>query len=252
MRDQQLAGLRRLFKPGAAQVLAIAGQDAAPIALHLARALAADGARVLLVDREVGAVARHAGLCTRYDLAQALDGDRPPLDVLCDGPDGITVLPAARAFARFGGDDCGDDWRASVGAVAARAGAFDHWIVHGGPLPGVDTLCALAPTTESVTACYAALKGLARSRDARGAASIVAHGARSEQAARDAYRSVAATARRFLAVDVALEAFVPGAPWPSPQLAPWSRFAATAAGRAFAELAHRRVAPAAAQAAQQG
>jgi hypothetical protein len=248
MRDQQLAGLRRLFKPGAAQTLAVAGQDAAPIALNLARALAADGARVLLVDREVGAVAHHAGLCTRYDLAQALDGDRPPRDVLCDGPDGITVLPAARAFARFGGDD----WRASVGAVAARAGAFDHWIVHGGPLPGVDTLCALAPTAESVTACYAALKGLARSRDARGTASIVAHGARSEQAARDAYRSVAATARRFLAVDVALEAFVPGAPWPSAQLAPWASFAETAAGRAFAGLAHRRAAPAAAQAAQQG
>lgn len=246
MRDDQASSLRRMFHPPAAQTLAIAGQDAAPIAVHLARALAADGARVLLVDLALGEVAASAGVATRYDLAQALDGDRSAADVLCEGPDGVTVLPAARAFARL---SAGDDWRAAVGAVASRAGAFDHWLVHGGTLDGVDALCALAPTTASATACYAVLKAIARTRDARGAASIVVHRTTSVDAARDAHRHVAATAKRFLGLDVPFEAHLPDAPWPSAAWRSWPDFAATAGGRAFVELAHRLLAPRA-QAAQ--
>jgi MinD-like ATPase involved in chromosome partitioning or flagellar assembly len=246
MRDEQLSGLRRLFQPAAAGTLAVAGEGGAPIALHLARALAADGARVLVIDRAVGAVAQCAGLATRYDLAHALDGDRPAMDVLRDGPDGVTILPAARALARAGGDD----WREAVGAIASRAGAFDHWIVHGDPPAGVDTLVALAPSHEAITACYAVLKAMARTRDGRAAASIVVHGARDARAAQDVHRGVAATAKRFLGLEVPLEAFVPEAPWPAPRTLAWPGFAGTAAGRAFVELAHRRAAAGDARAAQ--
>lgn len=239
MRDGQASGLRRLFRPTAAQTFAIAGQDAAPIAVLLARALADQGARVLLVDLALGEVAACAGIATRYDLAQALDGDRGAADVLCEGPDGITVLPAARAFARLAS---GGDWRTAVGAVASRAGTFDRWIVHGGTPGGVDTLCALAPNAASATRCYAVLKSLARTREVSGSASIVVHRAASADAARDTHRHVAATAKRFLGFDVPLEAHLPEAPWAAATRAAWSDFAATAGGRAFVELAQRRLA----------
>lgn len=238
MRDDQATGLRRLFPPAEAPITAIAGPDAAAIAVHLARALAADGAQVLVVDRSVGGVAAAADIRTRYDLAHALDGDRSPDDVLCDGPDGIVVLPAARAFGRF---ERAGDWRDAVAATTRRRGAFDAWIVHGPPPAGAYGYIALAPTAEAITAAYAAMKEVARS--ARGARlGAIVHRAPSADAAKEVYASVSSTARRFLTIDLCYEAFLPGGPWATPASLAWPRFAATVAGAAYSDLARRLVA----------
>ena len=237
MRDDQATGLRRLFRPADAPVVAVGGTDAAAIAVHLARALAADGAQVLVVDRTVGEIATAAGIRTRYDLAHALDGDRAPADVLCDGPDGIVVLPAARAFGRFSHEH---DWRAAIAASAACRGVFDAWIVHGTPPVGARGLVALAPTAEAITAAYAVLKDVARVARGTSIGAIV-HKAATPAAAREVYASVSETARRFLGIDLTYASFLPEGPSAHPATLAWPRLRATSAGAAFIDLARRLI-----------
>jgi MinD-like ATPase involved in chromosome partitioning or flagellar assembly len=60
--------------------------------------------RVLLLDRTCGEAARGFGLRARFELKHALTGDKTLHDVALEGPQGIVLLPAARALELMSGE----------------------------------------------------------------------------------------------------------------------------------------------------
>jgi flagellar biosynthesis protein FlhG len=204
-RDDQATGLRRLFARGATPVGAIAGTDADAATVALARACADVGERVLILDRSRGAVAAHAGTRARHELWHVLEGDATAEMALLRIADDVTLLPAARGLDLLAAGR--DDWRDGVAAALGRfAATFDTWIVHG--LPPAATGCArpifmVNPTRAGVTDAYARIKALAASQG-RSRFGIVAARVAESRAGEAMFTSLAATAKRFLGVELAL------------------------------------------------
>ena len=197
---------------------------------------------MLVVDRSRGEGAAAFGLKVRYDLAHLTAGDKRWRDVALAAPDGVTLLPAARGLDELACD--GRDWRRAVSDVIGPASAFDVWLVNGVPPPQgacASILLPISPTAAAITGAYARIKALALG--GRHAFHVVVHGARSEAAAFDAYRSVAETAQRFLRARLEYCGAIPAA---TPAHAPAG--AGSARGRAFLRLAETLVAPAPARA----
>jgi flagellar biosynthesis protein FlhG len=202
MRDDQATGLRQLFDRPRASAWGVVGLDATPLALDLALALTRIGRRVVALDGSCGDIARAFGLRVRYELSHALAGDKRLSEVLFAGSEGLSVLPAARGMARIEeGGVAGFD--ALLRTLAAPPTSADVVLCNGLPAAarGMDIVLALAPTTVSLTAAYAELKRLARD-EMHGHCRVVIDGARTERAANDAFASVAATARRFLGIEL--------------------------------------------------
>jgi MinD-like ATPase involved in chromosome partitioning or flagellar assembly len=239
MRDDQATGLRRLFAPSAAPMLAVTGEAATPIAVDLAAALARAGRRVLIVDRSRAEAAAAFGLRVRYDFAHVSNGHKHWPDVALGAADGVTLLPAARGLDEIACE--GGDWRDAIGAAIGAGAPFDVWLVNGMPPPRGDVaaiVLPLAPTASAITTAYARIKALAIG--GRRTFGVVVHGARSDTAAADAYRSVAETAQRFLRARLDYHGAIPAAE-PGQPIAERR----SARGRAFASLAESLVAPAA-------
>jgi flagellar biosynthesis protein FlhG len=212
MRDDQALGLRRLFSRCRARMLGVIGEDATAVTLELAAAFGRAAQRVLLLDRTCGELATGLGLRARWDLRHALCGDKPWRDVALPAPGGMTLLPAARAL-----DEASGLGSAACERVCAKLddtlGPFDVMLINGAPLPlrEAGVLLALAPTSSALTRAYGELKQLARqSQPTR--CDVAIHRARSEDAALDAFDSVALTAGRFLGMTLALAGTMPGAP----------------------------------------
>ena len=236
MRDDQATGLRRLFAPPAPLTVSVAGEGATPIAVDLAVALARIGRRVLVVDRSRAEAAASFRLKVRYDFAQLAAGHKRWADVALAAFDGVMLLPAARGLDEIACE--GRDWRDAIGAAP-----FDVWLVNGMPPPGERTSIVLpiAPTAAAITGAYARIKALALG--GRRAFSVVVHGAKSEAAANEAFRSIAETAQRFLRARLDYLGAIPAAT-PENAIAD----AQSARGRALAHLAETLVAPALARA----
>jgi len=199
MHDDQANGLRRLFGAPTPCLLSVAGPGVTPVTVDLAAALARLGRRVLLLDRSRGEAASACGLAVRYELAHVIAGDKAWRDVVLGGPDGIAIMPAARALDALDRD--GRDWQAAITGLALAAGQqFDVWLLNGPPAvrgAHADVLLPITPTATAITGAYAQIKRLALDhgrRDFR----VVVHRAQSEAAALDAYRSFAETAQRYL------------------------------------------------------
>ncbi len=237
MRDDQATGLRRLFAPCAPPTICVTGESATQIAVDLAAALARIGRRVLLVDRSRAEAAAAFGLKVRYDFAQALNGHRRWCDVALAACDGVTLLPAARGLDEIACE--GRDWRDEIARALAGVAPFDVWLVNGMPPQRGDVasiLLPIAPTASAITAAYARIKALAIG--GRRTFGVVVHGARSDAAAADAYRSVCETAQRFLRARLDYYGAMPPA-----QTAHAIADARSPRGRAFASLAEALVAP---------
>jgi flagellar biosynthesis protein FlhG len=202
MRDDQASGLRQLFDRPEAAAWGVVGLDATPLALDLAIALTRLGRRVVAIDGSCGEIAHAFGLRVRYELSHAIAGDKRLSEVLFEGPDGFSVLPASRGLARIEASGSAGFF-ALLQSLAGPPANADVVLCNGLPpsVHGMDIVLSLAPTTVSVTAAYAELKRLARD-ETHGHCRVVIDGARSERSANDAFASVAATARRFLGIDL--------------------------------------------------
>src|SRR3954452_11119862 len=131
-RSDQATGLRRMFGRDAVQVMSVAaGGSRAPtlVTLNLAAALARLGHRLLLVDLSMGEAAGAVGLRARYDLAHALDGDKPIGQVVLRCSDGFSILPASRGVARLAARSTG--WHKAVASLLPAEPAFNLWLVNG-------------------------------------------------------------------------------------------------------------------------
>ena len=215
MPADQAQGLRRLFAHRRVRLLGVVGTDATSLAIEVAQALTGQGQRVLLLDGTCGEAARALGLAARYDLRHALAGDRPLSGVALTAPDGVVVLPAARALAVLG-DAPIEDARRVIREIDQALDGFDMILVNGVPpaLPHAGVLLSIAPTGAAVTLAYTELKRLAR-RGQPKRCDVVIHAARSEAAALDAFDSVAITAGRFLGMTLALAGTLPQAGGPA-------------------------------------
>jgi flagellar biosynthesis protein FlhG len=210
MRDDQAAGLRRLFGPARQAVAAIHGVDTTPLVLDLGRALAELGRHVLVVDRTRGEAAALCGFRCRYELAHVLAHDVPIGAALHRVAAGLSILPAARGFDELALKSAG--FRAALTAMLDPAEQpFDVWLVNGMLPASVDKnaeLISLAPTGAAVTEAYARIKAQVQYGPRRNFTVVVQH-ARSEQAARALFESVAATARRFLSAHLDYQGAIP-------------------------------------------
>ncbi|HWY73771.1 MAG TPA: hypothetical protein VNW98_09020 [Burkholderiaceae bacterium] len=102
-RQDQAAGLRRLFAPSEPQwlpVLLAPGRDLdnAGWLADLAQACVDQGARTLVVDAARAHIARAFGARARYDLAHAFSGDCAPFEACVAGGANLRILPAVRAL----------------------------------------------------------------------------------------------------------------------------------------------------------
>ncbi len=203
MRDDQAQGLRKLFVRGAVPVCAITGAGGESAVLAIAQGFAAAGERVLLLDRSRGALAACAGKRARHELWHVLDGDLAMDDVLIALDDNLSLLPAARGLDLLAADR--RDWREALNAaLGAGRPAYDLWLVHGLP-PSVDgcdaPLFTVTPTRVSVTHAYAQIKALAQAQGRR-RFGIIATGVRDAAEGEALFEGLAATARRFLGVEI--------------------------------------------------
>jgi flagellar biosynthesis protein FlhG len=242
MRDDQATGLRRLFAPAVPFTVSVAGEGATPIAVDLAVALARIGRRVLVVDRSRAEAAAAFGLKVRYDFAQLAAGDKRWADVALPAFDGVTLLPAARGLDEIACE--GHDWRDAISAAIGAPSPFDVWLINGMPSPRGDCssiLLPIAPTAAAITGAYARIKALAIG--GRRVFSVVVHGAKSDAAAHEAFRSVAETAQRFLRATLDYRGAIP-ASTPAHAIAD----PRSSRGRALTKLAETLVAPALAHA----
>lgn len=212
----QAHGLRHLFRRNGPAMLAFVGAaDTTGVTLDLALTLAQAGQRVLVLDRTHGEAATGLGLKARYDLAHHLRGERTLEELLQWSPQGIAVLPAARALAALDDGDC--DAEAGVARfLAAARERFDLCLVNGAPPAAsgaqspYEVVLVTAPTRASITDAYARIKALAPTAD-RFRLRVVVNRASSEASARTIYASLAETARRFLAAQLDYGGYLPPA-----------------------------------------
>ncbi len=212
MRDQA-AGLRRLFARRAARPLGVGGADTTPVAFELGLAMAELGTRVLVVDRTRGDIAARLGCRARYELSHVLRGALRLDDVLLHGPHGLIALPAARGLDELALATlhAADGWQGRLASWLAEGGHdVDLWLINGLPPAGreADVLLAVRPTAAALTNAYAQIKALATLRGQR-AFGVVVDRATTDEAAQATFAGLAATARRFLAAQLAYRGHVP-------------------------------------------
>ncbi len=132
----QAAGLRSLFARRRPSLLIVAGSDPckAAVATQFAREAATDGRATLLVDGTAGQLAMVCDVPCRYELAHVLAGDLPLDRVLRPLTPHLLLLPAARALSRFGSFSDEEEMRLAetfsqgMADGLARAGAEDAQI----------------------------------------------------------------------------------------------------------------------------
>ncbi len=208
--SDQAEGLRRMLAGRAPRVIhfvsGAAGAGRTALVSNLAVALAALGREVIVVDENnrLGNACDAFGLRPRYELAHALCGDRPLAEVVLDGPQGVRVLPAARAghvqgamsgaLARLLHDadfvlvDC------ARGMAAARA-----------PFAGTvaEVIVPAAAEAAAITETYAWLKQVAARREDFAAQLVIGRALGAEQA-RAIHANIASVARERLGLELPL------------------------------------------------
>lgn len=206
----QAAGLRRLLAPRGLRVLpvsgAASGHHQARIVAQLAVLLANCGRQVILIDQSCGAIAAHWGLRARYELSHVLSGDRSWEQVLLEGPRGVAVLPAARGLAQLDSEHARRELFAQLYALPL---APDVVLLNlssaseGGLLadPLGDWLFVAAAGAGGLMPAYGQIKRLAALvRPQR--LQVLVDGAHDAADAHIAFGNLAATARRFLDLDL--------------------------------------------------
>jgi flagellar biosynthesis protein FlhG len=235
-RSDQAAGLRRMLARERLRVLAVdAGARAADktaAVLALARAAAAQGGRIVVLDQSAGDIAGALALTWRWELAHLLSGEREWRDVVLAGPEGVGIVPGAKGIGALLGSGAGGE--ALFGGFARLPARPDLLLLNlaaRGPEAGAllppesEILMVARAAAASVTATYGRIKAHVR-RHARRRFRLLVSGAEDREA-RALHATMAGVTRRFLGAELAYGGAVPAGAGP---LAPAWRALAQALG----------------------
>jgi flagellar biosynthesis protein FlhG len=188
------------------------------ISLLLAQSLARLKKRVLLFDADLGLANIHIllGLNPRYNLSHAIRGECEFKQALCEGPDGITVLPGASGIEAMANIDALSMEMLLRELVEIEAG-YDYLIVDIGAGVGLlsirlasaadSALLVLTPDPASLADAYATAKILF-SHEIQ-SISVLVNMAASENEGRDIFEKINTLTVNFLKRKVALAAVLP-------------------------------------------
>jgi flagellar biosynthesis protein FlhG len=189
------------------------------VAANLALALARQGSRVCVLDADLGLANIDVlyGLAPAANLIHVLRGERTLADVLCDGPEGVRVIPAASGVEEATALSAAEQLRL-LEEVEALAGTIDVLLVDtaAGISSNVlyftaaagEALIVITPEPTALTDAYALMKVLA-ARYGRQEFLVLVNRAAGAADADAAYRRLARVTERFLRVRIEYQGYVP-------------------------------------------
>ncbi len=188
------------------------------IVTNLAIALARQGARVLVLDGDLGLanVDLLLGIAPQYDLQDAILGDRRIEDIVLEGPDGIRVVPASSGVEELANLDeyrteCLLRSLASVEEdvdlilIDAPSGIGAHAVSLSQAADEIVVVTTPEPT--SFSDAYAMIKVLSQ-RPLKCTPALLVNQANSENEALEVSRRVQSVAKRFLNLEIGYWGFV--------------------------------------------
>jgi flagellar biosynthesis protein FlhG len=249
------------FKPRKAQMIAIAsgkgGVGKTNVSVNLAVALARTGARVMLVDCDMGLAnaAIVIGLPSLWTLGDFLAGRCAMADLVQRGPGGVHFVPG-HSGTGSGATLSGDERGRLMAALATHAQGFDHVVID--TASGIDPsrlalvaeaglpLIVLSPEPTSFLDAYAFIKAMNVSHGST-SFHILTNLVRHELAGRDLYGQFRSVATRFLDVELAYAGSIPDDPYVREAVLRKrccvDAFPSSTSARAFAALARRLAVP---------
>jgi flagellar biosynthesis protein FlhG len=188
------------------------------IVTNLAIALARQGARVLVLDGDLGLanVDLLLGIAPQYDLQDMILGDRRIEDIVLEGPDGIRVVPASSGVEELANLD---EYRTEclLRSLSDIEGDLDLILIdtpsgigtHAVALSQAadEIIVVTTPEPTSFSDAYAMIKVLTQ-RALKCVPALLVNQANSENEALEVSRRVQAVAKRFLNIDVEYWGFV--------------------------------------------
>lgn len=218
----QADGLRRLLGGSTLQICSVtsatAGVGKTVSVINLAVALARTGREVLVIDEcpGHGNVIGTLGIRTRYELLDVINGERTLSEVLVRGPEGVSVLPAARGTRCLAALDlegrerliqCFAGLKRPLDVVLVDAGAGGSRKLPAS-IAAQEVLLVLSGTPASITGNYALIKKM-KTQYAKRHFRILINKAHSEEEARGVFLNMARVAQRYLAVSLDYVDFIP-------------------------------------------
>lgn len=209
----QAAGLRRLLARSSTRVVTVVGArdglGATSLVVNLASVLGRSGKDVLVLDENLAHdnVANSLALKARHDMLHVLRGDKTWQDVLLRGPQGVSVLPLARAIQHLAKLDEAQR-QLLLDSLSAAAKDMDAVLVDAAraghslcaSLSGDEPLLlVLNPTASGITESYALLKQMSM-HNGRQAFDIVVNKVATEAEALAVFDNMEQVARRHLQV----------------------------------------------------
>lgn len=216
--NDQAEGLRRLANTPV-NVIAVTGGKGGVgkscTSINLAVALAQCGQRTMLLDADLGLANIDVllGLQPRHNLSHVLNGECALEDIICEGPEGLRVVPAASGRRRMA-DLSAAEHAGLISAFSALAVDFDTLIVD--TAAGISNsvisfaqashkvIVVICDEPASITDAYALIKILSRDYDVE-EFQVLTNMTTSAEEGRLLFEKVARASHRFL--DVRLEHF---------------------------------------------
>lgn len=214
--EDQAAGLRRMAGGPSLHLLAfpVSGRGEEGGIARLVQALRRVGPRPVVLDATRGALAQALGLRLTHELIELLEGGQPFDVVARSTPEGIYVVRADRGVEAF----------VASGAPSQRLLTSFARLPHGFgavvlAMPAAELACLASPlasvpvlmmdgSSQGMVRAYSLVKQLADGFGYRRFAAVLG-GLGGTAQARMAHERMAATARSFLGVDVALAGCLP-------------------------------------------
>jgi flagellar biosynthesis protein FlhG len=218
----QAAGLRRLLARSSSRVVTVIGArdglGATSIVVNLAAVLGSTGKDVLVLDENLSQdnVANTLAMKVRYDFLNVAHGDKTWRDVRLNGPEGVSILPVARAMQSLPKLNESQRDRLLESLIAAAKdtdvvlvdAARDGHSVCASLSGDEPLLLVLNATASGITESYALLKQMAM-HNGRQAFDIVVNKVGTEREALAIFDNMAQVARRHLQVRLEYLGYIP-------------------------------------------
>lgn len=217
--NDQATGLRQITGAEPVQVIAVTGGKGGVgktcASINLAVALAQRGKRVLLLDADLGLanVDVLLGLQPQYNLSHVLSGECALEDIICDGPEGLRIVPAASGRRRMA-DLSAAEHAGLIAAFSELALNFDVLVVD--TAAGIaDSVISFSQASQkvvvvicdepaSITDAYALMKVLSSDYDVR-EFQVLTNQTPNAAEGRALFAKIARASNKFL--DISLEHF---------------------------------------------